>query len=146
VLSEILSVTNSYEQHSYLVRNYYRENELTSDSGSQRNFFDGTIMKLRQLGGDEVQQGLDALGNWTLDPLGRSIHKEWKFDSFRTAIDFLLEVADVAEVQDHHPDFYSSYKKIKIKLMTHDVGGLSDKDFVLAADIDRLEANFPHDK
>jgi len=146
VLSEILSVTNSYEQHSYLVRNYYRETSLPLIVDAQRNYIDGTIMKLRQLGSDEVQQGLDALGNWTLDPLGRSIHKEWKFDSFRTAIDFLLEVADVAEVQDHHPDFYSSYKKIKIKLMTHDVGGLSNKDFVLAADIDRLAANFPHDK
>jgi pterin-4a-carbinolamine dehydratase len=53
-------------------------------------------MKLRQLGSDEVERGLDALDNWTLDPLGRSVHKEWKFDSFRTAMDFLLAVADVA--------------------------------------------------
>ena len=100
------------------------------------------MMEKRKLGSEEIAKALGALDNWLVDPQGLRIYKEWKLDSFRAAMDFLRDVAQAAELQDHHPDFYSSYKKITIQLTTHDHGGLTEKDFVLAAEIDRLAMNY----
>lgn len=68
----------------------------------------------------------------------KAIEKEFKFKSFRQAMDFVNKVADVAEEQDHHPDIFISYNKVRLTLSTHKVGGLSRNDFILAAKIGQL--------
>ena len=55
------------------------------------------------------------------------------------AVIFFTQIAALAETQNHNPDIFSAYKRIKISISTHDVGGLTDKDFVLAQSIDQLE-------
>ncbi|MEI6618298.1 MAG: 4a-hydroxytetrahydrobiopterin dehydratase [Betaproteobacteria bacterium] len=91
----------------------------------------------------EIYQSLNTLNNWTLDADALRIGKEWRFDSFRTAMNFLLKVADIAELQDHHPDIFCSFTKVRIQLITHDANGLTHKDFALAVEIDRLiKSNF----
>jgi 4a-hydroxytetrahydrobiopterin dehydratase len=66
------------------------------------------------------------------------ITREFLFDTFRQAIDFVAQVADVAEEEQHHPDIAISYNKVDLTLTTHKVGGLTAKDFALAKKIDYL--------
>jgi 4a-hydroxytetrahydrobiopterin dehydratase len=64
------------------------------------------------------------------------IEREFKFKNFRQAMDFVNEVADIAEEQGHHPDIYIYYNRVRMTLSTHKIGGLSHNDFILAAKID----------
>lgn len=58
---------------------------------------------------------------------------------FAAAVRFLQDIAEVAEEEDHHPDIHlTGYRKLKIDLSTHAVGGLSENDFILAAKIEKL--------
>jgi len=66
------------------------------------------------------------------------LEKEWKFDDFKTAVKFTNKIADLAEEQGHHPDIYLAWGKVKLKIWTHKIDGLSESDFILAAKIDRL--------
>ncbi|MGD8238095.1 MAG: 4a-hydroxytetrahydrobiopterin dehydratase [Armatimonadota bacterium] len=73
---------------------------------------------------------------WTLGD--GAIEREIELPDFREAVAFVNRVADLAEQQDHHPDIHISYKKVRLKLSTHKIGGLSRNDFILAARIDQL--------
>lgn len=87
---------------------------------------------------EQISQELQQLDGWTLDADKTSICKLLKFDSFKTAMNFFVRAGELAEVLDHHPEFLSSYTSMKIRLMTHDAHGLTDKDFELAKQIDQL--------
>lgn len=67
------------------------------------------------------------------------LFRSFKFDNFIHALDFTNRVGDIAEKEQHHPDIYLTYGKVEIKLWTHNIGGLSENDFILAAKIDELE-------
>ena len=67
-----------------------------------------------------------------------SIVREFIFKSFQQAISFVNHVADLADAADHHPDIFISYNKVKLEFSTHSAGGLTSKDFELAAKVDRL--------
>jgi 4a-hydroxytetrahydrobiopterin dehydratase len=54
---------------------------------------------------------------------------------------FLNNIAFIAEEEGHHPDICISYNKLDISLFTHAVGGLSENDFIMAAKIDKLNEN-----
>ena len=86
----------------------------------------------------DIDQSLKALNNWTLDAHTNSISKAWTFASFKAAIDFIVSVSAIAERQNHHPEFLSTYTKVRIRLLTHDADGLTHKDFEQAMAIDRL--------
>ncbi len=77
----------------------------------------------------------DAPG-WVLSEDGNKIWKEFKFKDFIGAINFVERVADVAEMEGHHPDIEIHYNKVKLILWTHAIGGLSENDFIVAAKID----------
>lgn len=55
-------------------------------------------------------------------------------------MDFIYKVAGEAEKMNHHPDWSNSYNKVCIGLTSHSAGGLTDKDFALAAAIDKIAA------
>ena len=57
---------------------------------------------------------------------------------FEGAIEFVNRFADVAEAQDHHPDFDIRYNTIRMRVVSHDVGGLTDRDIKFAAELDKL--------
>ncbi len=69
------------------------------------------------------------------------LEKNWEFDNFKFALDFTTRVGSLAEEQRHHPDIFLAWGKVRIKLWTHTINGLSESDFSLAAKIDRL---LPH--
>ncbi len=79
-----------------------------------------------------------SMSGWQLATDGKSIHKPFKFKSFRAAMAFMLQVSYEAEAIDHHPDWMNVYNRIDVKLTTHDIGGLSALDFKLAAFMDKV--------
>ncbi|NLZ04444.1 MAG: 4a-hydroxytetrahydrobiopterin dehydratase [Phycisphaerae bacterium] len=66
------------------------------------------------------------------------LRREFRFDDFRQALAFVNRVGELAEQENHHPDIYLGYGRVRIDLWTHKIGGLHENDFVLAAKIDRL--------
>ncbi len=85
------------------------------------------------------QQAQDMLGEipgWTLED--SFIERTFQFNDFREAIGFVNKVAQAAEEQGHHPDIHIYYSKVRLELMTHKIGGLSENDFILAAKINTL--------
>ena len=85
----------------------------------------------------EIQKNLKSLNpNWKL--VDNKIQREFIFEDFVTAFNFIKELANLAENLNHHPDIFNSYNKVIISLTTHDLGGVSKKDFKLAMEIDNL--------
>ena len=92
-----------------------------------------------KLGRRETQQYLASLPSWKRSENGNSIQSEYNMKSFMAAVDFINEIAQVAESENHHPDLHlTGYRKLVIELSTHAIGGLSENDFILAAKIDQL--------
>ncbi|KPV49166.1 pterin dehydratase [Kouleothrix aurantiaca] len=87
---------------------------------------------------DEAAIGarMDELLDW--ERAGDGIQKQFKLASFPGAIGFVTQVAFLAEAARHHPDIDIRYNKVTLALTTHDAGGLSDRDFDLARQIDEL--------
>lgn len=61
-----------------------------------------------------------------------------EFASFMQAIEFVNQVARTAEEIDHHPDILISWRRVTLNLSSHDVGGVTNRDFTLAGKIDGL--------
>lgn len=85
---------------------------------------------------DEQARGLlEQLPHWKL--VGKEIHREYQFKDFKAAMAFVNGVAEIAETEGHHPDILIyQYKKVRVTLWTHAIGGLSENDFIVAAKID----------
>ncbi|NRB27858.1 MAG: 4a-hydroxytetrahydrobiopterin dehydratase [Roseibacillus sp.] len=73
---------------------------------------------------------------WELD--GKEIGRPFEFESFPEAIDFVNEVAGIAEDAGHHPDIDIRYLRVSLRLTTHSRGALTGKDFELARRIDNF--------
>src|SRR3989338_5480174 len=84
---------------------------------------------------EEARNYLPDVEGWTMSEDAKQISKEFKFADFIGAINFVNLVADIAEMEGHHPDIHINYNKVKLELSTHAIGGLSENDFILAAKI-----------
>jgi len=92
-----------------------------------------------KLNDDQINQQLTRLSNWHRE--GDEIIREFKFDNFKRAIEFVNRVADQAEALNHHPDiFIHDWNQVRLSVTTHDAGGLTEKDFNLAEHFNRLTA------
>ncbi len=91
---------------------------------------------MKPLSKADAQDYLDEISGWTLDQDAKKISKEYKFQDFIGAINFVERVADVAEMEGHHPDIHIHYNKVLLELWTHAIGGLSENDFIVAAKVD----------
>lgn len=87
----------------------------------------------------QAADSVRAVPSWNLSPDATGISRTWKFSSFRAAMAFVNQVADIAESEDHHPDIHVSYRRVRLDLTTHAIHGLSENDFILAAKIDAQE-------
>lgn len=70
----------------------------------------------------------------------RKIEKTWSFENFAQTWNFVSQVAELAEEQNHHPYICFTYGKATITLWTHKIDGLHDNDFIMAAKIEDLKA------
>ena len=93
-----------------------------------------------KLSDQEIQSRMSSIDPvWVLK--GKFIHREVLFENFIEAFSFMTAVALVAERSGHHPNWKNVYNRVTISLNTHDVDGLSDKDFTLAKAIDDILKN-----
>ena len=84
----------------------------------------------------EIQEKLKGMAHWAL--VGKSIQKKYTFKAFVPAIAFVNKIADAAEKAGHHPDITINYSIVGISLSTHSEGGVTQKDFNLAGQIDQI--------
>lgn len=82
----------------------------------------------------EIRMHLDELDGWTRD--GDVIRKTYTLDSFAEAIAFVNRIAELSERADHHPDIDVRYDRVSCALSTHSEGGLTERDFKLARQLD----------
>ena len=81
---------------------------------------------------------LSNLENWDVVE-DKAIVRTFVFQDFKGALKFVNKVGDLAEKYNHHPDIHLvEYKKVKIVLTTHSVGGITEKDITLAKEINKL--------
>lgn len=93
-------------------------------------------MSTPRLDADAIQSRLTHHPAW--DIVEGKLHRELRFADFRRAFGFMSSVALCAEAMNHHPEWFNVYNQVEIYLTTHDAGGISEKDFELAAAIDGL--------
>ena len=65
------------------------------------------------------------------------LEKEYSFKNFKEALDFTVKVGELAENQDHHPDIFLTWGKVKVTIWTHKIDGLTESDFIFVAKTDR---------
>ena len=87
---------------------------------------------------EDTARFLEEIPGWSISPDNNSISKEFIFDTFVQSIDFINQVADIAEMEGHHPDIYCFYNKVRLELSTHAVSGLTKNDFIVASKIDAM--------
>lgn len=84
----------------------------------------------------EITKNLSKLKNWSLN--GQEIEKNFEFNTFKESLAFVNKVGELAEKHEHHPDIIISYNFVRLTLTTHSVRTLTQKDFALAEEIDKL--------
>jgi 4a-hydroxytetrahydrobiopterin dehydratase len=84
----------------------------------------------------EILERLPRAKNW--DRHGDMLVRTWQFPSFRRALEFVNNVAATLEKAEHYPDLVLNYRTVRIEMSTHDVGGLTERDFSLIADINEI--------
>jgi 4a-hydroxytetrahydrobiopterin dehydratase len=92
---------------------------------------------LAALSPDQVTRQLSEIPQWKVQD--DALFRVFSFPDFVAAMLFVNQVAKAAESAGHHPDIDIRYNKVTLALSTHDAGGITDKDFQLAASIDQFE-------
>jgi 4a-hydroxytetrahydrobiopterin dehydratase len=90
------------------------------------------------LKGDEIERLLAELGGGWRVVDQHHLEHDYAFKDFREAIAFVNRVGELAEEQNHHPDIYLAWGKVRVTIWTHKIDGLTESDFILAAKTDRL--------
>ena len=85
---------------------------------------------------ETIQGLLPIVPQWKPDDESKKIMRSFRFKDFVDSMRFINKVAELAEEEGHHPDIFVSYNYVKICLTTHNIGGLSENDFIMAAKID----------
>ena len=86
----------------------------------------------------EVDQALRKLPGWTRR--GNAIERVFQFGSFLEAMEFVNKVAVAAEAANHHPDIVINYNKVTLGLVSHDSGGVTQRDMRMAGKINEVAA------
>jgi 4a-hydroxytetrahydrobiopterin dehydratase len=103
-------------------------------------------MTHRALEPNEIEQGIAALNAAAAAPwrlANGKLYKEFKFRDFVQAFGFMTQAALVAERSNHHPEWFNVYNTVRVELVTHDVKGISERDFALARAMEAIAAARP---
>ncbi len=84
----------------------------------------------------EIQKALGSLPGWTRS--GIAIQRIFQFSDFKAAMGFVNKVADAAEHANHHPDIDIRYNKVTLSLVSHDSGGVTNRDIRMAERINQV--------
>jgi 4a-hydroxytetrahydrobiopterin dehydratase len=92
---------------------------------------------MQPLSPEEAQARLKSLPGWQIE--AGELVKTFQFKDFVASLSFVNRVGELAEQHSHHPDIDIRYNRVRLALITHDAGGLTQKDFDLAARAQALE-------
>jgi 4a-hydroxytetrahydrobiopterin dehydratase len=92
---------------------------------------------MKKLSQSQVEARLEHLEGWKVGDSGAMMQKEFRFEDFVAAMDFLNRVGEKAEDLQHHPDMCISYNSVVCMLTTHEKGGLTEADFKM---VNRIES------
>jgi len=84
----------------------------------------------------EIQQALQRLPGWRRN--GKAIERAFQFTGFVQAMEFVNQIAEAAETLNHHPDIAINYNKVTLALISHDSGGVTQRDIKMAGRINEL--------
>ena len=84
----------------------------------------------------EIDQALHSLPGW--EHQGDSIARVFQFGNFLEAMEFVNKIAVVAEAANHHPDIVINYNKVTLSLVSHDSGGITQRDIRMAGKINEV--------
>ncbi|MGD0939373.1 MAG: 4a-hydroxytetrahydrobiopterin dehydratase [Terracidiphilus sp.] len=91
---------------------------------------------MRAFSPEEATSRLGALPGWQIQD--GQLTRTFNFEDFLEALAFVNRVGERAEEAGHHPDIDIRYNRVRLSLVSHDAGGLTDKDFALATTVDTL--------
>lgn len=91
---------------------------------------------MAELTPDQVAAALSSVNDWKKQ--SAEIRRTFQFKDFAAALAFVNQVGRLAEQANHHPDIDIRWNKVTLALATHSEGGLTEKDFALARQIDAL--------
>jgi len=84
----------------------------------------------------DIQQALQKLPGWKKN--GNAIERVFQFSNFVEAMQFVNQIAEAAEAINHHPDMHISYSKVTLVLVSHDSGGVTQRDIRMAGKINEI--------
>ena len=87
----------------------------------------------------EIDQALEKLPGWRRQ--GKAIERVFQFGNFLEAMEFVNKIAVAAEAANHHPDIAISYNKVTLALVSHDSGGVTERDIRMAGKINDVRAS-----
>ncbi|MDQ3797855.1 MAG: 4a-hydroxytetrahydrobiopterin dehydratase [Acidobacteriota bacterium] len=93
-------------------------------------------MERRKLSAEEIEANLADLNDWTV--ANEKLSKRFEFKNFAESLDFVNRVGEIAERHDHHPDILLGWGYAEFFITTHDRGGITERDFELAKQIDAI--------
>ena len=94
------------------------------------------MLERKKLDPDQIDENLRVVIGWRIE--NEKLTKEYDFETYPEGVLFAAAVAQKANQMDHHPDITIGYKKVKLAVNSHDVGGISHMDFELAREVDSL--------
>lgn len=81
---------------------------------------------------------MEIKGNENWSTQGNKITREYTFPDFKNALDFVVQIGEISEKDNHHPEIFLSWGKVIVELFTHSVGKITEKDYRLSLKIDEL--------
>ncbi len=90
------------------------------------------------LSDSEVRKALTSLPGWKQN--GQQIERQFEFPDFVGAMKFVNQIAEAAEAAQHHPDITINYNKVRLALISHDSGGVTQRDVRMAEKINQVAA------
>ena len=92
---------------------------------------------MQRLSEEQIKTELQGLQGWSV--VNGKLHKDYVFDDFVDAFGFMCRAAIHIEKMNHHPEWFNVYNKISVDLVTHDAGGITQNDIVLARTLNSLK-------
>ena len=94
------------------------------------------VMKVMRATTKQVLEFIENSDDWKL--VDEKLQKTFTFSNFAQAFAFMTAVAEYAETNNHHPEWFNVYKTVKVDLTTHEVSGISERDFHMANEMDSV--------
>ncbi|MBV1914024.1 MAG: 4a-hydroxytetrahydrobiopterin dehydratase [Pseudomonadales bacterium] len=83
---------------------------------------------------EQLQSFLSEQSHWILQ--NGKLHREYSFLDFIEAFGFMTQVALLAERHNHHPEWFNNYNNVSVDLVTHEEGGITELDFLMAQNME----------